>query len=262
MQYPGGKNGSGSYQKIINQIPPHRIYLEPFLGSGAVFRRIRPAEVSIGLDIDPKTISEHSPTRAPVKSLVDLLPRGKWIGLGCALKFLQRAELKEDCFVYLDPPYLQGTRKSSVPIYRHEFATEEEHSKLLDLATSTRAMVAISGYNCELYEQKLKDWRRVDYQASTRQGLVTESLWCNYPEPKELHDYRFLGTDRTDRQRIKRKKERFVAKLERMPVQERYAILSALQDWRMATADGCDYDRGEDTGRVDETICSCSSRHF
>ena len=38
MTYPGGKNGAGVYQAIICQIPPHQVYVEPFLGSGAVMR--------------------------------------------------------------------------------------------------------------------------------------------------------------------------------------------------------------------------------
>lgn len=34
--YFGGKAGSGTYQTIINQIPPHRVYIEPFVGGGAI----------------------------------------------------------------------------------------------------------------------------------------------------------------------------------------------------------------------------------
>jgi hypothetical protein len=43
MTYPGGKNGTGTFQKIINQMPPHDVYIEAFLGSGAVMRLKRPA---------------------------------------------------------------------------------------------------------------------------------------------------------------------------------------------------------------------------
>jgi hypothetical protein len=50
----------------------------------------------------------------------------------------------------------------------------------------------------------------------------------NYPEPKELHDYSLLGKDRTDRQRIKRKIERHVKRLQALSVLERKAILNAL----------------------------------
>jgi hypothetical protein len=43
MSYPGGKNGAGVYKTIVNQIPPHEIYIEPFAGGGAVLLRKRPA---------------------------------------------------------------------------------------------------------------------------------------------------------------------------------------------------------------------------
>jgi DNA adenine methylase len=34
MGYPGGKSGAGVYQTIINLMPPHTVYIEPFLGGG------------------------------------------------------------------------------------------------------------------------------------------------------------------------------------------------------------------------------------
>ena len=36
MPYPGGKGGAGVYQTIINGMPRHEVYVEPFLGGGAV----------------------------------------------------------------------------------------------------------------------------------------------------------------------------------------------------------------------------------
>ncbi len=51
----------------------------------------------------------------------------------------------------------------------------------------------------------------------------------NYPQPEELHDYRYLGEDFVDRQRIHRKIQRHVDKLLGLPVLERNAILAALR---------------------------------
>ena len=51
--YPGGKSGAGVFQAIINRIPPHRVYIESFLGAGGILRHKRPAQISIGVDIDP-----------------------------------------------------------------------------------------------------------------------------------------------------------------------------------------------------------------
>ncbi len=50
MTYPGGKNGAGIYQRIINHMPPHKTYIEAFLGSGAVLRNKRLAHRNVGID--------------------------------------------------------------------------------------------------------------------------------------------------------------------------------------------------------------------
>lgn len=52
LTYPGGKNGAGVHQQIISQMPEHRVYIEPFLGSGAILRRKLPAALNIGVDLD------------------------------------------------------------------------------------------------------------------------------------------------------------------------------------------------------------------
>ena len=56
MEHPGGKNGAGVYQRIINLMPPHRVYIEPFLGGGAIMRLKRPAELNIGVEIDDEVL--------------------------------------------------------------------------------------------------------------------------------------------------------------------------------------------------------------
>ncbi|HDH11789.1 MAG TPA: hypothetical protein ENG83_06285, partial [Nitrospirae bacterium] len=56
MQYPGGKGQYGIYQKIINLMPPHEVYIETHLGGGGVMRNKHPAMRNIGIELDPKTI--------------------------------------------------------------------------------------------------------------------------------------------------------------------------------------------------------------
>ena len=52
----------------------------------------------------------------------------------------------------------------------------------------------------------------------------------NYSKPLILQDYKYLGKDFIDRQRIKRKVKRFIAKLDNMQADERTAILKSVID--------------------------------
>jgi hypothetical protein len=68
----------------------------------------------------------------------------------------------------------------------------------------------------------------------THGGLRTEWLWCNFPEPIALHDYRYLGIGFRKRERIKHKKQRWTARLHSLPMLERQALLAAIDEaWRI-----------------------------
>lgn len=219
----GGKGQAGTYQTIINQIPPHSTYIELFAGGGAVLRCKRPAQYSIAVDADA----------AAVAALAGLGIPGLTAKVGDALDFLRKYPWIGGEFVYLDPPYLGETRKSQRRYYAHEFETEELHLELLSLLLAVPAGVylCISGYRSPLYDAMLPGWRRVDYQVVTRGGgLATESLWMNYPEPTELHDYSFLGDNYREREKIARRKKRWRRRLESMPALERYALLSSIDE--------------------------------
>ena len=65
-----------------------------------------------------------------------------------------------------------------------------------------------------------------------RRTVPEEWLWMNFPSPFELHDYRYLGENFRERERIKRKKERWVSRLSRMDALERHALISAVGELR------------------------------
>jgi DNA adenine methylase len=69
----------------------------------------------------------------------------------------------------------------------------------------------------------------VTYTGVTRRGPREECLWMNYPEPLQLHDYRYLGKDYRERERINRKRKTWRRRLAAMPALERYAILAELE---------------------------------
>jgi len=235
MNYPGSKNGAGVFQTIINQIPPHDVYIEGFAGSGAIVRMKRPAHVSVVIDVYPSCTS----------ILRDALPGAVVINDDVITTLRSTVDAsgypEENCFVYLDPPYLKrdidGTpvRSWQGNIYEHEFDTVEQHKTLLALIKSLKCMVMISGYWSQLYAAELKDWRTLSYNAMTRAGRpAKEFLWMNYPEPIALHDYSFLGENRTDRQRIKRKIKRWEERLANMPTLEKRVLLQAMESLRHA----------------------------
>ncbi|MDQ3829291.1 MAG: DNA adenine methylase [Candidatus Tectomicrobia bacterium] len=234
MAYPGGKNGSGVYQTIINLMPPHEVYIEPFLGAGAIMRLKRPALKNIGIDLDPEALKHF---RDPIAtsndtiSSADTAKHGDAAGVtiihGDAFEFLTTYPFTGRELVYCDPPYVHSTR-SDLHLYRYEMS-ETDHSRLLALIKALPCMVMISGYWSNLYAEALQGWNATNFQTMTRGGRVaTEWLWYNYPEPVALHDYRYLGEDFRERERIKRKKHRWVNRLRRMAILERRALLAAL----------------------------------
>jgi len=222
MNYPGGKNGSGIYQKLINLMPPHRVYIEAFLGSGAIMRLKRPAIVSIGIDSDDHVLSLFPGEQIPNLTLLET----------DAVKWLASHTVSGDTLIYLDPPYLMQTRSCQRPIYRHEFSAKQ-HATLLRVINRLPCIVMISGYWSEMYAESLQGWRSVSFQAQTRGGkLATEWVWMNFNQPLELHDYRYLGENFRERERIKRKRRRWRDRLLRMDSLERHAVLMAIDELR------------------------------
>jgi DNA adenine methylase len=216
VSYPGGKGASGVVQTIINQQPPHETYIEAFLGGGAVMLAKRPARVNIGIDLDASTIASFKGAGSSVELLCCDAKRyldDRW----------GRKEFNGTELVYCDPPYLMSTRRNWSKMYRCEM-DDLGHARLLQVIRGLPCMVQISGYESPMYSAHLAGWRVVKYQAATRHGVRTECLWMNYPEPNVLHDYRFLGKDYRQRERIKRKAMRWVSRLNSLPRLERLAI--------------------------------------
>jgi DNA adenine methylase len=231
MAYPGGKGGEGVYQTIINQMPPHRVYIEPFLGGGAIMRRKKPATLNIGIDRDPEAIKAFP--EADIAGNDNVRFRFE---SGDGLAFLRAYNFVGDELVYCDPPYLFETRSSDRTRYVCELGDARQHRKLLDLLTALPCMAMISGYWSRLYADRLHAWHSIRFAAMTHSGPRTEWLWSNFPEPVELHDYRHVGASFRERERIKRKKQRWMARLHRLPILERQALLAAISEaWRISS---------------------------
>lgn len=214
MHYPGGKGQF--YQKFINLMPPHEVYIESHLGGGALLLKKRLAKKNIGIEIDPNVIKIWSTTDQKDLELIH----------GDAVEYLKSNHFTGKELVYCDPPYLRETRKKYYPLYKYEY-TYEQHVELLEVIKSLPCMVMISGYESTLYKQYLKGWHTYCFQAFANHHMATEWIWMNYPiPPVELHDYRYLGDNFRERERIKLRSKYWLARLKKMPVLERNALFS------------------------------------
>lgn len=237
MAYPGGKGGA--YQKIINHIPPHDIFISLFMGHGSIIRNIRPARLSIGVDLCGDAVAHVAGEIASSTvingdrarlSTIARNDEGTCVVRADALKLLDRCTLPPNTFIYCDPPYVISSRKSKRHIYKHEM-TDDQHVELLTMLKGLDCLVAVSGYWSDLYGELLHGWRYETFSAQTRSGKpATEYLWMNYPETVELHDYRYLGGDYRERERIKRRKKRWVKRLQSMEKLERQSIMWAIKE--------------------------------
>lgn len=87
-------------------------------------------------------------------------------------------------FLYLDPPYLLGTRTAKQ--YKYEM-TDQDHRDLLQLIKQFPGKVMISGYENEMYNLFLDGWVKestkgyVEYNGADKK----EVIWMNY-RPMEI----------------------------------------------------------------------------
>lgn len=266
MSYPGGKNGAGVYQTIINRMPPHPVYIEPFLGGGAILRLKQPAALNIGIDLDSAVIARMSEwvrvrsrngenNDAAVRMIIgrnaDDEAKSSLLNIaenddacrrptsektvtdrqfrfhrGDGISFLTFYPFTGSELVYCDPPYVPETLKSRCR-YRHNL-TSEQHAELLDICLNLPCKVMISGYWSKLYSDLLARWNSIQFEVMTRRGLATEWLWFNFTPPVVLHDYRYVGLNYRERDNLRRKKLRWVNRLKRMPALEKQCLLEAI----------------------------------
>jgi DNA adenine methylase len=235
--YPGSKGADGVWQRIISEMPPHRVYIEAFLGSGVILRKKLPSTITIGIDADP-AVCRIWQSCSNAKDGEAAGSPGCTVICGEARRVLRDYAWSGGELVYCDPPYLLSTRSNQRPLYDYEFSKEDEHEDLLISLKHLPCMVMISGYWSELYGRILAGWRTVQIPTVKRNGEpAVEWLWCNFPEPVQLHDYRFVGQGYRERERIKKKMRRWTAKLRAMPALERSALFWAMSQLRPSPPD-------------------------
>src|ERR1051325_4835685 len=146
--YPGSKAQAGVFQRIIGQMPPHSVYVEPFFGSGQIFWRKRRATSSIVIDRKPDLIAKAGAEAGVIAIPGDAISK---------LPALTEA-LPADALIYCDPPYPLSTRgRPGRSYYQARFPgdpdaemTDDDHSRLLTILFGLKGNVMLSGYPCDL----------------------------------------------------------------------------------------------------------------
>ena len=96
-----------------------------------------------------------------------------------ALELIRRYDTS-DVFMYVDPPYLHGTRKNY--LYKHEME-DGEHIELLEVLLKHPGKIILSGYDNELYNNMLTGWRKESIGTQAENGLKRiETIWMNYKD--------------------------------------------------------------------------------
>jgi len=265
LKYPGSKWNIAS--NIVDLIPKHHSYVEPFFGSGAVLFNKPPSDIETINDLDSDVVNLFRCIRKDAGKLAEIVAavpysreeydcqftcqnddtdpfekaagflvrcwqshgfranRDKvgwksdivgrerayamwnwyrlpnWIVEAAerlrmvqiehrpALDVIKRFNYPE-VFQYWDPPYLLGVRAGKQ--YQHEM-TDEGHEELLQTAVESKAMIMISGYDSEMYNNYLNKWNKVSFKSCAEHGSPrTEVLWMNFEPPVKQMELDFM----------------------------------------------------------------------
>lgn len=86
--------------------------------------------------------------------------------------------------IYLDPPYVLSTRHGKQ--YRYEL-NDKGQNDLLDAALAHKGPLLISGYDNELYNDRLQGWHREETTCYSQVGSKKhEILWMNFKPENQL----------------------------------------------------------------------------
>jgi DNA adenine methylase len=86
---------------------------------------------------------------------------------------------------YADPPYVHAARAKD-KIYKYEMS-DREHRELAWKLNNIKGLAAVSGYQCDLYEELYEGWyvhkervKKTNYNKQSVGGSRQEVLWTNY----------------------------------------------------------------------------------
>lgn len=260
IKYYGGKHYIAKY--LLEIIPKHNLYIEPFFGGGNMFFSKPPSKMEIINDLSDNIFSlykiiadenkykqlqhrlELTPYHAKfrddykqklnekltiedrafyylyvnrtsfngvggfsctklvrnnmirsVSDYLSLIPhleeihnrlRNAVVENKDALELIQKYD-DNDVFFYLDPPYVQSTRRSNQK-YMIEMS-DEDHERMINLILKSKAKIMLSGYDNEIYNNLVENgWNRLELESPNSCSDATEYVWINYDIPHDTKD--------------------------------------------------------------------------
>ncbi|MES2394987.1 MAG: DNA adenine methylase [Bacteroidota bacterium] len=221
-KYTGNKNIPGVYQKIINEIPDCNTFIELFAGSAAISKILKTDNTtSIYLnDINECVLNRNVCTvlNAEIFNLnyEDFLTHYNTL-----------IRSSRSTTIFADPPYMHETRPSQKKLYVNEMSNDDHIQLLSTLLQQIHNVIIIHPKN-KLYDQMLTGWRIKEIKIRYNKKTSIENLYMNFPDPKELLDYSYIGSNCWERQRIKRQQVNIYNKIAILPGVQRNAILKKL----------------------------------
>ncbi len=252
LRYPGSKQRIAPW--IINHMPKHHSYLEPYFGGGAILFNKEPSRIETVNDLDDDVINLFKVIREQKEELImkivftpyarqeynnafpenpeelEEVERAKNFlirsGMGHGFRLCEKCGWKKDVYareaayavrywndlpevitnvaqrlkmvqiehkpaveliksfnhdnvlIYADPPYVLSTRTRKQ--YQHEMS-DRDHVELLEALLLHTGPVMLSGYDNDIYNGYLKEWKKISIPARAENSLPRiECLWMNY----------------------------------------------------------------------------------
>lgn len=138
-----------------------------------------------------------------IEMLPEIYNRLITVQIDCAdFRNLIKRYNEKDTLLYLDPPYLSDKRQVDTK-YKYEMSFQD-HENLLDICLNYSEMIMLSGYNNDLYNNRLKKFIKYEFTTSCYQVAKTritnkkgkniinknhkriECLWLNQKAYKKL----------------------------------------------------------------------------
>lgn len=115
--------------------------------------------------------------------------RGVQIENKQAVELIQRFNYS-NVLIYADPPYVLGTRHGKQ--YKCEM-DDASHNELIDVLLEHKGPVILSGYDNDLYNDRLNGWHRKETTCYTQSRVrKKEILWMNFYQNRQMNVFDFL----------------------------------------------------------------------